>query len=403
MRKLFEWFKPKKVETRDSVLEWLEGYGNQQRITKPMAMSVPAVATAVNFISGTIAGLSVNLKDITKNDGKNIADSRLHLLNLDTGDTLDAYQFKRAIITDLLLTGNAYAYVKKKGNKIVSLHYVDSDYVSIVMGGDVVEKTYKIYINGKEYRDFDVMKLTINSRDGIIGKGFIGSNQTLLATMLNAMKYENNSISSGTKRGFLKSKYKLDKQKMDELKVAWRNMAESEDNNVLVLNDGISFEPSSTTATENQLNDSKRTNTSLVYSYFGLSDTLLNGGNAETYINNIKTGLLPIINAFTTALNNAMLLESEKTHLRFSFDLSELFKTTLSERYQAYTSGLSAGWLQIDDVRTMESLPPLGMDFVKMSLGDVFYYPNTKEIFTPNTGTTLKGGEINNGNRKEGE
>ena len=309
----------------------------------------------------------------------------------------------RAIITDLLLTGNAYAYVKKKGNKIVSLHYVDSDYVSVVMGSDVVEKAYKIYINGKEYRDFDVMKLTINSRDGIIGKGFIDSNQTLLSTMLNAMKYENNSISSGTKRGFLKSKYKLDKEKMNELKQAWRNMADSEDNNVLVLNDGISFEPSSTTATENQLNDSKRTNTSLVYSYFGLSDTLLTGGNSESYINNIKTGIVPLVNAFTTALNNTLLLESEKSRLRFSFDLSELFKTTLSERYQAYTSGLSSGWLQIDDVREMESLPPLGMDFVKMSLGDVFYYPKTKEIFTPNTGETMKGGEANNGNRKEDE
>ena len=313
MRKIFNWLKPKKIETRDSVLEWLEGYGNQQRITKAMAMSVPAVATAVNFISGTIAGLQINLKDVTKNDGKDLEDSRLHLLNLDTGDTLDAYQFKRAIITDLLLTGNAYAYVKKKGNKIVSLHYVDSDYVSVVMGSDVVEKAYKIYINGKEYRDFDVMKLTINSRDGIIGKGFIDSNQTLLSTMLNAMKYENNSISSGTKRGFLKSKYKLDKEKMNELKQAWRNMADSEDNNVLVLNDGISFEPSSTTATENQLNDSKRTNTSLVYSYFGLSDTLLTGGNSESYINNIKTGIVPLVNAFTTALNNC--LPVSYTHL----------------------------------------------------------------------------------------
>lgn len=400
MRNIFSFFKRK--ETRDSVLEWLTNEDSYQRITKQQALSVPAVSTAVNFISGTIAGLKLQLSDVTQN-GKEIKDNRLHLLNLDTGDTLDAYQFKRAIVTDLLLTGNAYVYVKKKGNKITSLHYVDSDYVSIIMSTDVVEKAYKIYINGKEYRDFDVMKMTINSRDGVIGKGFIDSNQTLLATMLNAMKYENNSISSGTKRGFLKSKYKLDKEKMTELKDAWRNMANSEDNNVLVLNDGISFEPSSTTATENQLNDSKRTNTSLVYSYFGLSDTLLNGGNAETYINNIKTGVVPIINAITTAFNNYLLLESEKSHLQFSFDLSELFKTTLNERYQAYTSGLQAGWLQIDDVREMESLPPLGMDFVKMSLGDVFYYPKTKEIFTPNTGATLKGGDKTNGNRKESE
>ena len=395
MSKIFDFFKKK--ETRDTVLDWLTNTSLNGKITKEQAMSVPSVATAVNFIASTIGGLRVELRNTKDKSGKALEDNRLRLLNLDTNDTLDAFQFKRAIVTDLLLSGNAYVYIKKQGNNVKSLHYVDSDYVSIVKNTDVVDKDYKIYINGREYRTFDIMKLTLNSTDGIIGKGFIDYNQTLLATMLNAMKYENNSISSGTKRGFLKSKYKLDRDKMEELKAAWRNMANSEDNNVLVLNDGISFEPSSTTATENQLNDSKRTNTSLVYSYFGLSDTLLNGGNAETYINNIKTSIIPIINAFSTALNNYLLLESEKDTLQFSFNVSELFKTTLNERYQAYNSGLSSGWLQIDDVRVMENLPPLGMDFVKLSLGDVFYYPSSKEFFTPNTNTT-KGGELDNGN-----
>ena len=84
--------------------------------------------------------------------------------------------------------------------------------------------------------------------------------------MYNALKYENTAVASGTKRGFLKSARRLEKQMLDELKAAWRKLTstDSENNDVLVLNEGISFEPTQSTATETQLNDLKKTNNELV-------------------------------------------------------------------------------------------------------------------------------------------
>ena len=67
-----------------------------------------------------------------------------------------------------------------------------------------------------------------------------------------------------------------------------------------------------------------------------------------------------------------------------------MLKTDTKSRYEAYQTALNSGILQIDEVREMENMPPIGLDFVKLSLGDVLYNPSTKEIFTPNTGESGK-------------
>ena len=45
--------------------------------------------------------------------------------------------------------------------------------------------------------------------------------------------------------------------------------------------------------------------------------------------------------------------------------------------------------MQIDEIRYMEDLEPLGLNFIKLGLQDVLFNPETKEVYTPNTGQTL--------------
>ena len=44
-------------------------------------------------------------------------DSRVKLLNGDTGDTLDAFQMKKAMVEDYLLGKGGYCYIQKKRNE----------------------------------------------------------------------------------------------------------------------------------------------------------------------------------------------------------------------------------------------------------------------------------------------
>jgi len=369
-------------------------------ISKKDALNIPALATSVNFIASTVAGLPVKLFERDK-DGVITPvekDPRLKILNDDTGDLLDANQAKRALICDMLLDGNGYAVVERDNrNETLGFFYVDNQYVTVIDGIDKIKKAVKIYINGVEYPEYFVFRLVQNSANGVTGIGILQQNALLFNTMLNALKYENTAVSGGTKRGFLKSKYRLEQDKLDQLKSAWRKLFSTDVNNspdVMVLNEGISFEPAASTATENQLNESKRTNSDLVYNLFGLSTNLFETssgtGGEEIYINAVKTAILPVVNALNTAINKFLLLESEKERLFFAIDVSEILKSGVLERYKGYEIAIKSGWLQVDEVRKLENLPPLGLKFVKLGLGDVLYNPQTQQIYAVNTNTATK-------------
>lgn len=145
------------------------------------------------------------------------------------------------------------------------------------------------------------------------------------------------------------------------------------------------------TAVEMQLNQNKVTNAEQIAMLFGLSPDVLSGrADDRTYINSIRTAVLPVVSAFEMALNRALLLEEEKHSKYFVIDTSELLKADILTRYQAYQIGLAANFLQPDEIRFKENLAPLGLDFIKLGLNDVLYDPKTKQIYTPNTDSHAK-------------
>ena len=56
-------------------------------------------------------------------------DPRVRLLNNDTGDTLDPFQFKKAIVEDYLMGKGGYAYIRKFRNRVTGLFYVKDIFV----------------------------------------------------------------------------------------------------------------------------------------------------------------------------------------------------------------------------------------------------------------------------------
>lgn len=60
-------------------------------------------------------------------------------------------------------------------------------------------------------------------------------------------------------------------------------------------------------------------------------------------------------------------------------------KVTSKTRFEAYKTALESNLMQIDEVRYLENLEPLGLNFIKLGLQDVLFNPVTKEVYTPNT------------------
>ena len=375
--------KNEEIETRQSDDFLLKSVFKDRYIGEHEAMNIPAVSRCVSLISSVVSMIPIKLYKEEFKDGKRktveVEDERCDLFNLDTKDTLDGVQFKRALVRDYLLFGGAYAYINKKRNAVKSLHYVDHENVYITENFETIFKDYNILVQGRSYKPFEFLKILRFTKDGAHGLGIIEENKELLKVAYLTLKFEQSLVSTGgSKKGFIKSEKKITKEAMDSLKRAWRELYCNTENNVIVLNDNLDFKEASNTSTEMQLNESKASINNSILDIFGVPIDW----NWETFI---KTAVMPILSAIECALNRDLLLEKEKKSLYFAFDTKEITKGDIKTRFEAYKTALDSNLMQIDECRYMEDLEPLGLNFIKLGLQDVLFNPQTKEVYTPNT------------------
>ena len=370
----------------DALLEIIRG---NYTITKQKAMNAPAVSACVSKISEIVSMLPIRLYKKDGDDVQEIVDDyRLRLLNKETGDTLDAAQMKKALVVDYFLGKGGYCYINKRGNKILSLHYVDEEDVAFIANEDPIFKDYKVLVNGKEYNSFDFIKLLRATKNGYDSISIIRENEIPFLLAYQTAKFEKTLLEAGgNKKGFLQADKKLSREAMQALKVAFRNLYSNKNENVVVLNDGLTFKESSNSSTELQLNENKTVNNNNICKIFNIPPSLLNGNATSNDERIFLTNcIIPLLNKFETAINRDLLLESEKDTLFFAFDISEIEKADIEKRYAAYQTAVKEGFMQIDEVRQRENLPKLGLDFIKLGLQDVLFDPEQNVVFTPNTG-----------------
>lgn len=364
----------------DDVL--LKALVEKDNITREKALMLPAVSGAVDLIGNAVACMPVALYKRTNGKVERVEDDpRVRMLNGDTGDTLDAFQMKKAIVEDYLLGKGGYAYIARDRNTVTGLYYVKDTQISFSTNSRAIYKDYIIYVDGEVFESYDFLKVLRNTKDGASGCGLTAEVAKALETAYNTMLYQLALVKSGgNKKGFLKTQHKLGQQEIDVLKNAWRNLYQNNSESVVVLNNGLEFQEASNSSVEMQLNESKNTLTSEINNIFHISSDF-----DETF----KQAIYPIIKAFETALNRDLLLEREKSTMYFAFDVREITKASIAERYAAYKVAKETGFLTINEIRAEENRNYIeGMDVINVGLGSVLYDVKTGKYYTPNTGET---------------
>lgn len=361
----------------------LQALLNSQPITRDQALTLPAVSGAVDFISGMIASMPIKLYKYK--DGKVESkddDSRVLMLNGDTGDCLDAFQMKKAMVEDYLLGKGGYSYIRRSRNDVTGLFYVKEIYVSAIPNFKPIYKDYYFIVEGETIQKYEMLKLLRNTKDGATGVGLTEEVGTALETAFNTLLYQLNIVKSGgNKKGFLKSQKRLAQEEINVLKQAWNNLYGNSTENVVVLNNGLEFQEASNSSVEMQLNESKKTLQDEINNIFHIYP--------DDFYRTFKEGIYPIVKAFTTALNKDLLLEKEKNKMFFEFDVKEILKANPKEQAEIYKMYKETGMLTINELRRMDNRNIIeGMDVLNVGLGAVLFDTNTHQFYTPNTDTT---------------
>ncbi len=376
------------VQYEDALLKSILGGGG---VTKDMAMQIPTVSGGIDLIANIVAGTPIKL--YREGDGRAEevkSDPRIRLLNDETGDTLNANEFWKAIVRDYYVGKGGYAYIHKSKGEFKSLHYVDEAQISIQKNIDPIFKDFDILVFGQSYRPFEFLKILRNTKDGATGTPITEESARLIDVAYQTLCFERSLVKKGgNRKGFLKSKSRLTKEALEELKVAFSNLYDNNSDNVPVLNNGLEFQESGSTSTEMQLNENKAANAEEFAKIFHISTGVMSGKASENDISSLaKLAAIPLMTTIQCALNKDFLLEKEKGLFYWAFDTKELLKGDMKERFEAYKTALESNFMQIDEVRFAEDMEPLGLSWIRLGLQDVLYDPKTKTIYTPNTNQT---------------
>lgn len=376
----------------------LEALLNKEVITREKALTLPAVSGAVDFISNTIASMPVKLYKVKQGKVESLVDdTRVRMLNGDTGDTLDAFQMKKAMVADYLLGKGGYCYIEKSRNEVVALRYVEDIYITVLKNFKPIFKDYVILVEGEQYQPYDFIKLLRNTTDGASGKGLTVEVSKALETAYQTLLYQLGLVKSGgNKKGFLKSTRKLGQDEINTLKKAWSKMYAENSENVVVLNNGLEFQEANFSSVETQLDQNKNTLRDEINQIFHI--------NPSDFMITFKEAIYPIIRAFETALNRDLLLEKEKKNHFFEFDVKEIVKASLEERYQSYKLAKETGFMTLNEIRRAENMEDVkGLDVVNVGLGAVLYDVKTHTYYTPNTDTVGSPNDEVNGSEESTE
>lgn len=380
-------------ETHEAIVDdvLLKALLNGETITREKVLTLPIVNGAVDFISNCIASMPVKLYKTKDGKVEEIRDDRVRMLNGDTGDTLDAFQMKKAMVSDFLLGKGGYCYIKRERNEVKGLFYVEDFYITIMKVYEPIYKHYQIYVGGydakgnsKEFGTFEpweFIKILRNTKDGASGVGLTVEVSKALETAYQTLLYQLGMVSTGgNKRGFLKATRKLTQEEIDTLKRAWKNLYANNSENVVILNNGLEFQEASNSAVETQLNESKRTLGDEINALFHIYP--------NDFFRTFKEAIYPVVRAFETALNRDLLLEKEKKNHFFEFDVKEIIRTSLKDRYESYKLAKETGFMTLNEIRRAENMEWIeGLDVVNVGLGAVLYDVNKHVYYTPNTDT----------------
>lgn len=358
-------------------------------ITREKALTLPAVSGAVDFIGNSVASMPVKLYKVK--DGKveeQEKDTRVKLLNGDTGDTLDAFQMKKAMVEDYLMGKGGFCYIQKSRNEVVALRYVENIYITVLKNYKPIFKDYEILVEGDQYKPYEFIKLLRNTKDGASGVGLTQEVSKALETAYQTLLYQLSTVQAGgNKKGFLKAQRRLGQDEINTLKQAWANMYANNSENVVVLNNGLEFQEASNNSVDMQLDQNKNTLRDEINNIFHIYP--------NDFLRTFKEAIYPIIKAFETALNRDLLLEKEKKNMFFEFDVKEIIRASLEERYQAYKLAKETGFMTLNEIRRAENMNWIeGLDVVNVGLGAVLYDTNKHIYYTPNTDTV---GDIGDG------
>lgn len=339
-----------------------------RRATSDTPVSLVPVYRAIDIISSAVAQIPLRVE----RGGVEVPSSEINPLIKRPSLTLTRPDFLEQITISLAVSGNAFLLAKRANGQILELIVLNPHEVHVAI--DSRNQRIRYDYRGKTYTNADIQHLRLMTLPGqIMGLGPLQAAKRELtgATLMRdfaAAWFDN----TGQPSGILTSDQALTREDAQEIRNTWNNLdregnALSQTANpsgIKVLGKGATYRPILLSPHDAQYIEARQFSTREITRLFGIPSTLMligTEGNSMTY-QNVEEDWINFVRFTLTKY----LRKIEEALTQFTprgqtvrFQINALLRADTLKRYKAHKIAMEAGFMTINEIREIESLPPM--------------------------------------------
>jgi len=348
------------VETRATTIELPARSITSQTLFGPMSVTRDTLLSdvvanrCVTLISDQIGSLPVH----AERNGEMVETPALLAA---PEDDRTRSEFMAALVTSLLVNGNAYLLAGSRNSLgfVQNVVLLDPEAIQVFMlDGRPQYRTSRGALNPE-----DVLHIRNFTLPGhVVGYGPLDYNRQSIAQTLAADQYAAQAFTTGAlPDGVLHSENEITSEQAQDLKAAWIAGNGGRQRGPAVLSGGVKYQPLEFSSVDMELLDSRRYNAEQMCTLFGVPPHLVgvpSDAGSKTYSNVqqdsqffVRFTLRPLAIKIEEALSTLL-----PRGQRAVFNFDAVLRADTQTRYDAYETGLRAGFLTIDEVRALEGL-----------------------------------------------
>lgn len=336
------------------------------------ALQISAVWNCIDRRGMVIASLPFFAYARQANGQKVLArTSRLYQLLHDSPNArMTPMEFWRAMMMNHDLRGNAYARIDRdpRTGEAFSLWPMPADQVehSILEDGTGVY-IYRIGNDIAVLAEQNVLHLK-NLGNGTTGLSKLDFMRSTLGEAGNGQRAANKVFANGGKpTGVLMADTVLTDAQRERLKQNFKEMTDGSMQRLFVLEASMKYQALSFTPEQQQLLETRKFSVEEICRWFDVPPVLVHHNNVTTWGSGVeqiidgwhKLSVRPMLVNIEQAITKRVLTPRQRSEFVSEISHDALLRGSLRQRYESYQLGINGGFLQINEARQFENLPPV--------------------------------------------
>lgn len=340
-------------------------------VTFDTAMQLSAVWACVKLLSETPASLPLNF--YRKTDAGRVLDTEHELAVLFAGK-VNRYQnrveFWESVFLNLLVHGNAYCQIERRGGRVVSLMPLMSAQIETRLLSDgSITYQYENDANGVTvFAEKSIWHLKLMGNT-LVGLSPLAYQRNTLGIAIAAEKAVSNIYKNGAKpSGVLKLDRLLTKAQREEVRAAFSTLTSGDNNRLMVLEKGTDFQAISLSPQDIELLSSRKFQISEICRWYGVPSVMVNDNNGTSVwgsgIEQIVQGfykltLRPLLEKVEASMLVNLMSDSDRRNMEIEFDFNALLRSDLKTMFESYKSAVNGSLMTPNEARKELNLQPV--------------------------------------------